>query len=161
MGLFDRIKEASENVQTGLTLREVDPELIANGLPGPALVESAKATKIAFGNEAFSDAVLAFELEVRLPNRQPYLVALEQRVPHIYEGTVAIPGATVSVRVDPADPQRVAIDFSQPPVPAAGGSPGPATDPLSNLERLANLHEQGVISDAELAEQKKKLLGDI
>jgi len=161
MGLFDRIKEASENVQTGLSLREVDAELIASGKAGTALVKSAKATKIAFGNEAFSDAVLAFELEVRLPSRNPYVVALQQRVPHIYQGAVAIPGCTVSVRVDPADPQRVAIDFSQPPVPAAGGQPAPAKDPLSDIERLANLHEQGVISDDEFAEQKKKLLGEL
>jgi hypothetical protein len=161
MGLFDRIKEAGDNIQTGLSLREVDAELIANGLPAQALVKSAKATKIAYGNEAFSDPVLGFELEVRPPNREPYVVALQQRVPHLYQGAVAIPGATVSVRIDSADPQRVAIDFSQPPVPAGGGSPAPASDPLSDLERLAKLHEQGVISDAELAEQKKKLMGEL
>lgn len=105
---------------------------------------------MAFGNEAFSDPVLAFDLEVRPPDREPYSVSLQQRVPHVYEGAV-IPGAGVSVRVDGADPNRVAIDFSQPPVPAAAASP-PAADPISDLERLAKLHEQGVISDAELAE---------
>ena len=160
MGLFDRITEAAGNIQTGLQLREVDPDLMANGLPGDAAVKAVDATKMSLGKDAFADPVLAFDLEVRLPNREPYTVALQQRVPHIYEGAV-IPGATVSVRVDSADPQRVAIDFDQPPVPAGASAPTPAADQVSQLERLAKLHEQGVVSDAELAELKKRLLGEL
>jgi hypothetical protein len=162
MGLFDRIKEASDNVQAGLDLRTVDPELLANGLAGTALVTAMHDTKIAFGQHAFSDPVVAFELEVRLPEREPYAVAFQQRVPHLLVGAV-IPGATVSVRVDRSDSQRVAIDFEQAPVPPATPSSAGASaaDPLDQLERLAKLHEQGVITDAELAEQKQKLLGEI
>jgi ABC-type sulfate transport system substrate-binding protein len=161
MGLFDRIKEASDNVQAGLDLRNVDPELLANGLAGTALVTGMHDTKIAFGQHAFSDPVVAFELEVRLPERQPYAVAFQQRVPHLLVGAV-IPGATVSVCVDRSDSQRVAIDFEQAPVPpATRSSAGASADPLDQLERLAKLHEQGVITDAELAEQKQKLLGEI
>src|ERR1700737_2528349 len=128
MGLFDRIAEAAGNIQTGLQLREVDPELIANGLPGTALISTVAATKMSFGTNAFADPVLAFDLEVRLPDHEPYAVAIQQRVPHIYEGAV-IPGATVTVRVDRADPQRLAIDFNQPPVPAGASAPTHAADP--------------------------------
>jgi hypothetical protein len=160
MGLFDRIAEAAGNIQTGLQLREVDPELIANGLAGKAVVKTVESTKMSFGTNAFADPVLAFDLEVRLPDREPYAVALQQRVPHIYEGAV-IPGVTVAVRVDSTDAKRVVIDFNQPPVPAGASAPTQAPDPLSELERLAKLHEQGVISDDELAELKKRLLGEL
>jgi len=160
VGLFDRISEAAGNIETGLQLREVDPELIANGLVGNALVKTVAATRISFGTGAFADPVLAFDLEVRVPDREPYAAALQQRVPHIYEGAV-IPGATVAVRVDRTDPGRLAIDFNQSPVPAGASASTQAADPSSQLERLAKLHEQGVVNDDELAEMKKRLLSEI
>jgi Short C-terminal domain len=40
------------------------------------------------------------------------------------------------------------------PAPAA-----PAPDPIEQLEKLAALHQQGVLTDAEFADQKAKLLG--
>jgi hypothetical protein len=36
----------------------------------------------------------------------------------------------------------------------------PAVDPLDRLEKLAKLHREGVLTDEEFAEQKKKLLAD-
>jgi hypothetical protein len=81
-------------------------------------------------------------------------------VPHIYEGAV-IPGATVAVRVDRTDPRRLAIDFNQPPVPAGAGAPTQVADPLSQLERIAKLHDQGVVTDDEFAEMKKRLLSEL
>jgi hypothetical protein len=50
MGLFDRIKEASDNVQAGLDLRNVDPELLAKGLAGTALVTGMHDTRSRLGN---------------------------------------------------------------------------------------------------------------
>jgi hypothetical protein len=45
-----------------------------------------------------------------------------------------------------------------------GVAPAPAEDPeeetLDRLERLAALHERGVLTDAEFAEQKRRILGD-
>jgi hypothetical protein len=41
-----------------------------------------------------------------------------------------------------------------PPAPAA-----PAADPIAQLTQLGQLHEQGVLTDAEFAAQKAKILG--
>jgi hypothetical protein len=43
-----------------------------------------------------------------------------------------------------------------PPPPAA--APAPAVDPIEQLQKLATLHEQGVLTDEEFAVQKAKLL---
>ena len=41
----------------------------------------------------------------------------------------------------------------------AGGAPAGQTDVVSQLERLAKLHETGALTDDEFATEKKKLLG--
>jgi hypothetical protein len=43
--------------------------------------------------------------------------------------------------------------YAQPPAPAA-----PAVDPIEQLQRLGELHEQGVLTDEEFAVQKSKIL---
>ncbi|MFL5736723.1 MAG: SHOCT domain-containing protein [Actinomycetota bacterium] len=48
-------------------------------------------------------------------------------------------------------PQQVA-----PAAPAAGGM---SPDAMTKLQQLGQLHEQGVLTDEEFAEQKKKVLG--
>ncbi|MFL5767859.1 MAG: SHOCT domain-containing protein [Actinomycetota bacterium] len=44
----------------------------------------------------------------------------------------------------------------QAPAPAAGGM---SPDAMAKLQQLGQLHEQGVLTDEEFAEQKKKILG--
>lgn len=44
--------------------------------------------------------------------------------------------------------------YQEPPPP-----PPPAADPIEQLQKLAALKEQGVLTDAEFAAQKAKLLG--
>ena len=49
------------------------------------------------------------------------------------------------------------------PAPAPGPAPAPqaapVADPIEQLERLANLKAQGILTDAEFAAQKSKILG--
>jgi len=47
---------------------------------------------------------------------------------------------------------------AQTPLPAAGG-PGAEADPIAQIERLADLHRRGALTDAEFAAAKAKLLG--
>jgi hypothetical protein len=42
---------------------------------------------------------------------------------------------------------------------AAAAPPAPASDPVAELERLAKLKEQGILTDEEFAAAKAKLLG--
>jgi multidrug resistance efflux pump len=46
-----------------------------------------------------------------------------------------------------------------PPAPPAPAASAPADDPTSELERLASLHQSGVLSDQEFTEAKAKVLG--
>jgi hypothetical protein len=50
---------------------------------------------------------------VEIPGHQPYDVEVERDIHHIHVPRVQ-PGATIPVLVDPANPQRVRIEFSQP-----------------------------------------------
>jgi hypothetical protein len=54
-----------------------------------------------------------------------------------------------------------AYDATQaPPAPAPAPAPAaPSADPTAELERLAQLHTQGVLSDEEFAAAKAKVLG--
>ena len=50
----------------------------------------------------------------------------------------------------------------QQPAPASQAAPaagGMAPDSMAKLQQLGQLHEQGILTDEEFAEQKKKILG--
>jgi hypothetical protein len=91
--------------------------LVSTGIPAEATVLSIRETGISF--RSGTEVLVGFELEVRMAGRPPYNAALEQGVPRIMLGGV-LPGSVVVVRVDPADPLNVAIDFSVAPRPAGG-----------------------------------------
>ena len=46
-------------------------------------------------------------------------------------------------------------EYYDEPAPAAPAAP----DPLDQIQKLAQLHEQGILTDEEFAAQKAKLLG--
>jgi hypothetical protein len=52
-----------------------------------------------------------------------------------------------------------------PPAPAAPAAPAAASpsdgDPLTRLQRLGELRAQGVITEAEFQEHKRRLLGEV
>lgn len=45
------------------------------------------------------------------------------------------------------------------PAPVAAAPAAPAEDPIEQLQRLGDLHAQGILTDAEFAAQKAKILG--
>jgi hypothetical protein len=58
---------------------------------------------------------------------------------------------------DQAEVERLKAEFQQ----RAAGIPAPlaTSDPLERLETLAALHDRGVLTDAEFAAEKAKILG--
>ena len=53
--------------------------------------------------------------------------------------------------------RALGIDPNQ--IPGAAAQPAPPPDPIAQLERLAALRAQGILSDAEFEAQKRRILG--
>jgi hypothetical protein len=49
--------------------------------------------------------------------------------------------------------------YAAPPPPPPPPAAAPAPDPIAQLERLAALKDQGILTDEEFAAQKAKILG--
>ncbi|MEN3533755.1 hypothetical protein AAH991_01455 [Microbispora sp. ZYX-F-249] len=88
-------------------------ELVGTGLPATALVTSMRDT----GTMVNDQLVVAFDLRVQPASGAPYVVAHRQILPRLLMGAV-LPGRTVQVWTDPADPQRLVIDWSALPAAA-------------------------------------------
>jgi hypothetical protein len=96
-----------------------DP-VLTSGTSGIARVSSADWTGAVINLEY----VCRIRLSVEIPGREPYDVTVEQRVDPLRLASLQ-PGTTVAVRVDPADPVNVRIDFSQLTEPPGAESHGP------------------------------------
>jgi hypothetical protein len=66
-------------------------------------------------------------------------------------GYVPGPGRTAAY----VEPQQQEPQYAPPPAPAAA----PAADPVEQLKELAELKNQGILTDQEFAAQKAKILG--
>jgi len=58
-----------------------------------------------------------------------------------------------------AQPQYPEPQYAPPPPPAAAPAPAGGTDVVTELQKLADLKNQGILSDAEFDAAKAKLLG--
>jgi hypothetical protein len=57
------------------------------------------------------------------------------------------------------EPQEAPQEQYQAPPPPPPAPAAPAADPIQQLKELAALKEQGILTDAEFAAQKAKILG--
>jgi hypothetical protein len=60
---------------------------------------------------------------------------------------------------DPAYYQEPEPAYQQAPAPAPAPAAAPAADPIQQLKELAELKQQGILTDEEFAAQKAKILG--
>jgi hypothetical protein len=88
-----------------------DP-LLATGVPATAVIRAVRDTGITL--QAGVYAILEFNLEVSSAMGSQYQVTCRSTVPRIALSMVGI-GKQVAVRVDPADPNRIAIDWGTVP----------------------------------------------
>lgn len=135
--------------------------ILAEGVAGEAVIVAMGTP--ARGAQHFN---LDLDLEVRIAGREPY------RVANMYMVPASAPigqGVTLPVKVDPADPAKVAIDWDAVAGAPARGEVRPAgaaavgaaadEDPLDELERLVRLRDAGALTDAEFEQQKARILG--
>jgi hypothetical protein len=72
---------------------------------------------------------------------------------------VAGTATSVSNRVSRRQANRWAAQPEPEPAPAPVQPAAAAPDPIQQLKALADLHQQGALTDEEFAQQKAKLLG--
>lgn len=131
MGLFDDIAQGFRNLTGG-----VDEQLLATGVlaRGEIVSMTLSGTTVSIMNGPVERSC-TFVVNVLRDDQPPYQATVTQRVQEIVIPQLQQPGVALALRVDPANPQNVAIDFaSQPPevtLPEKTG-PGSAADILAN-----------------------------
>ena len=101
-----------------------DTATIKNGIPADAVVESLGETGMTISSPSVGPEapVFHFVLQVTPPNGVPYRAETKHAIPRLYVPLV-MPGASIGVTIDPADPTRVVPDLSRIQGSAAGGRP--------------------------------------
>ena len=136
----------------------------ATGVPGTARVLGVTDTGATVNDHPVCDV----ELEVTVPGQGPYTTTIRQTIPRM-QVPMLQPGATLAVKVDPADRNTVVMDWQsqgEQAMALAGqamqsGGVTTAQDPVARLERLQALKDKGLLSEAEFEAQKQRILGDI
>lgn len=95
---------------------------------GPAQTGTAKVLSVrkigwAVGNPPNQRSACRIGLRVEIPGGEPYEVTVHQNFEPYVLGMAVVPGRTVPVQVEEANPQHVRIDLSQ-PIPSQSGSDG-------------------------------------
>ena len=168
-------------------MRNGDRRLLKRGIHGTAEVLSVKRTNTVIQEGEFAweaPRVYKYRLRVSIPGKALYETDCAICASGIRQGQ------QVNVAVSPHNRHRVTIDVGQGskggdrrarpvagdgaaatdfPVsaasfttmnPAGQGQPGSEADRLNMLTQLGRLHSQGVLTDAEFAQQKAQILSD-
>lgn len=160
-------------------MRYGDRRLVKRGTQGTAQVLSAKETSWAMSAGEYegigAPTVWKYGLQVSVAGKDPYPATL-------YICAHLRSGDTVPVYVSPHNTKRVTVDLKQlaaardaelrsigthhhgsrrvmVPESEPRQTPAPSVDVADELAKLADLKDRGVLSDAEFASQKAKLLG--
>ena len=138
MGFFDRIGDAFRGFTGG-----VDGQLLATGTlaRGDLIGLDVSGTTIQINN-GLVERKCTFTVMVHLDGQTPYQATCVQRIGEIYLPQL-VPGQTaLAVRVNPADPQEIAIDFAT-PVPTVALTASEGKDSAAWI--LANGSEANVV----------------
>jgi hypothetical protein len=128
--------------------------ILSTGMPAQALIKQIGESSIGGALTINEQPYLNLQLEVREGTSPPYTVSLDTIIPRSAVPRFQ-PGALIPVRIDPADPQKVVIDWSggvdqgSPPAAAA------ATPTVGNIDGWTQqdnqlLDEQGIDGSAKL-----------
>ena len=120
MGIFKGIRGA---------MGGVDKKLLESGILARGLVIDCHATAYSTGNTvAGTRQVCKVTVEISgVPGRPSYRATCLFPIPVLYLAQMKTPGATVAVRVDPDDPQDIALDLETSPPPSSIETDGPSS----------------------------------
>jgi len=102
-------------------------QLLATGIPGTARILGLEATGTSVAVMGKRSIGVNLVLEVNVPGRAPYQAQVNQLINELLVASVQ-PGATVAVRVDPQNPNIIAVAPGAPvgPMPVQGAWGAPA-----------------------------------
>ena len=108
MGFTKGTTNLRDAISESASLREQQAKasLLQTGVAGVARVTSV----VDSGVRVNSESVLDIELEVALEDGRHYETRVRELAPQMYAGRVE-PGANIGVRADPANPQRLTLDW--------------------------------------------------
>ena len=131
MGFLKKIKSMAGGV---------DSDLLETGRLGRGVVLGLELTGMSVSMGGGEYRVCQIAVQVFLDGEQPYVAQAHQRVLEYQIPQFAQGGAVVAVRVDPTDPQKIAIDFqSEAPVVTPGKSPDGGADRILEKGSPADL----------------------
>ena len=158
MGLFKRAKGA---------LGGVDHDLLEDGVLARGEVQQVDPTAMSVGRpEAGYGTRVVCVVTVRvvpLDGSAPYVASCHHPVPQVYLPQLGTPGAAVAVRVDPADPQHVALDLGHdvpPPPGTAAVGPGGSGDPEPRIELVSDDGSRQELTTSKASYTQAELLRD-
>jgi hypothetical protein len=125
MGLFNKMRNLTGSVPQ---------DLLDNGVLGRGIIVSIKQTSVSTGVDFDPSHVCVFEVEVSLDNEPRYMATCRQAVRATVLPQLAMPNASVAVRVDPRDHSRIALSLGeQPPTVTMAGSGDPNTGSAARI----------------------------
>jgi hypothetical protein len=106
----------------------VPQELLDEGLLGRGNIVGVERTSVSTGLDFDPSHVCVFTVEVALDNEPRYTTTCRQAVRAMMLPQLMLPGATIAVRVDPDDRNRIALSLCEaPPAVKMAGSGDPKT----------------------------------
>jgi hypothetical protein len=104
------ISRASSAVDDAMAMQanlQKSQALLQTGTQGRATVQGVQQTGTLIN---FNPQVI-LDLQVTVPGQAPYAAKLTEAVPQVYLARLQ-PGADIGVRIDPTDPQTLALDWA-------------------------------------------------
>jgi hypothetical protein len=128
--------------------------ILSAGRPAQAMVKQISESSVGGTLTVNDQPYLNLQLEIRDGNTAPYTVSLDTIIPRSAVPQFQ-PGALIPVKIDPLDPQKIAIDWSgeiQQSASPAASSGTPTVGNVDNWTQSDNilLDEQGIDGTAKL-----------
>jgi hypothetical protein len=125
MGLFNKMRNLTGSVPQ---------DLLDNGVLGRGIIVSIKQTSVSTGVDFDPSHVCVFEVEVSLDNEPRYMATCRQAVRATVLPQLAMPNASVAVRVDRRDHSRIALSLGEePPTVTMASSGDPNTGSAARI----------------------------
>lgn len=108
---------------------------------------------VSHGNDALGKHVCNVAMNIDMDNTPPFQATCHQGVPILAMQALMTPGTVVAVRVNPQNPQEVALDFDSEPPTVTMSATGPNRGSAAELLATGTLARAVIIEwDAAVAE---------